>query len=259
MAVIQTIGLLSLLVYFVADFYYARFLSSQRDAHPELEECAPAESPEVDTVATFQNLTSTAVSFIQQERQRFQGEDGRETYTSTEAAPSPIGVASFRANPIHTTVVLCSLVAPILTLLTLFSTTLFGWTLWDVPSLLSLLLTLAGIGAAGLYAVRAFNLSQSGDVTKTQWISMIWFHIDFMFIMAVVALLGPGAWLVSFCMFGTAAYLAHRAMKIEKNFSNVQRHTQLVRGEVDLTRVHVPGSKESKSAMGVDDGYSALV
>ncbi|EPY29396.1 hypothetical protein STCU_00990 [Strigomonas culicis] len=262
MVALQTVGLLSLLVYFVADLYYARYLSSQRDAHPELEECAPTESPEVDTTAAFENLTVTAVNFLQEGRQRLAGQDGagaRETYASAEAAPSVLGASSFRANPIHTTVVLCSVLAPVLALLTLVASGLLGWTLWTVPTALSLLVTLSGIAAAGLYAVRSFNLSQAADMSKTQWISMMWFRVDFIFVMAAVALLGPGAWLIAFCMFGSGAYMAHRLMKIERHFGSVQRQTQLMRGEVDLSRVHVPGSKESKQAMGLDDGYSALV
>ncbi|CCW65445.1 unnamed protein product [Phytomonas sp. EM1] len=97
------------------------------------------------------------------------------------------------------------------------------------------------------------------EVSKTRWISMMWFRLDFMFIMSVVALFGAGAWLVALCLCSVAVYSVHRLIKMEKHLNKVQRDTQLVRGEVDVSRVLKPGTEESKRATGIHEGYNALV
>ncbi|KPA74530.1 hypothetical protein ABB37_09184 [Leptomonas pyrrhocoris] len=263
---------LELIVFFCCDFFYAKKLNEQKNAHPELDDCAPNESPDLDTIAVLDSLTATAVDLYQHERERFTGvpapANARDYAFIDEHGPSAATAAAMNRsdaadnvgsnNIVHAVVVVCGVVAPVLTLLLVLLPSVFGWTRLHVPSVLSYLAAVPGLAAAGLYAMRAYDLTQVFDVTKTEWMAMMWFRLDFMFIMAAVALLGLGAWAITGCMLAVAMYLAHRVMKMEKQLNRVQRHTQLVRGEVDVERVLVPGSAESKKAAGINEGYSAL-
>lgn len=259
---------LSLIVFFVADFFYARKLNEQKNAHPELDDCAPNESPDLDTIAVLDSLTATAVDLYHHERERFTGvpapantreyaavgEDG----VRGPAAPAMDLGERTGTTAMHTIVVVCSVAAPVLTLLLVLMPSAFGWTRFSVHASIAYLAAFPGLAAAGFYAMRSYELAQVYDVTKTEWIAMMWFRLDIVFVMAAVAFFGVGAWLVAGCMVAMAMYLAHRVMKMEKQLNRVQRHTQLVRGEVDTTRVFVPGTEESKKAAGISDGYTVL-
>ncbi|CAD2213497.1 hypothetical protein AGDE_03040 [Angomonas deanei] len=253
------LGFASLVIFFAADFFYARFLSSLKSSHPELEEYAPAESPDLDTAAVFDSLTNTATEFYHHQQQRVSGNlgeytnpDSQQTFTDSPAS------SVFSGNPLHAVVVVCGVVGPVATLLSICFPFLMGWAFWHVPDILAIVVSAPGVAASSLYAIRVYNLCQQLEVSKSEWISMMWFRIDFMFIVAAVAFFGLGGWLLALCLLAVAAYLAHRIMKMEKHMGNVQRQTQLVRGEVDVTRVHIPGSKESRDASGVSEGYNAL-
>lgn len=258
------LGLLELVVFFVFDYMYARTLNTYKRNFPELDECAPAESPDLDTVAVLDSLATTAVEFYQSNRERMSGEPGSGSGAYTSVDPDSHGAAAdsghgaSRSNPLHAVVVVCGTVAPIATLLLLLFTKLFGWTAFPVPNLLSYVVVCCGAVTVLLYGSRAINVSSYADVTKTQWIAMTWLRLNAMFAMGLVALLGVGAWFVAGCMFAVAFYLAHRVLKMEKHLSCIQRDTQLVRDEVDTSRVFVPGSAESRKAMGIHEGYSAL-
>ncbi|PWV10118.1 hypothetical protein C3747_72g136 [Trypanosoma cruzi] len=76
-----------------------------------------------------------------------------------------------------------------------------------------------GLAAVFVFAARTTHVAQYSDVSKQQWILLMWFRLDFMCIMSVVALCGAGAWLVAGCMFAVALYLAHRVMRIEKRLA----------------------------------------
>lgn len=262
---------LELLIFFGFDFVYAKKLNEQKNAHPELDDCAPNESPDLDTMAVLDSLTATAVDLYQHERERFTGvpapantreyaslDERSSSSAAAAAADRPDVHGNGGKNMIHTLVVICGVVAPLLTVLLVLMPTVVGWTRFTVPSTLAYLAAVPGLAATGLYAMRAYELMQVFDVTKTEWIAMMWFRLDFMFIMAAVAFFGLGAWVVAGCLLVVAMYLAHRVMKMEKQLNRVQRHTQLVRGEVDVERVLVPGSAESKKAAGISEGYSAL-
>ncbi|GET91290.1 hypothetical protein, conserved [Leishmania tarentolae] len=260
--------LLGLIVFFIADFFYAKKLNEQKNAHPELDDCAPSTSPDLDTIAVLDSLTSTAVELYHYERRRFTG-------VAAPASPSEyaaVGENGVNEPPaasldltdrtgrtvMHTIVVVCSMAAPALTVLLALMPSLFGWTRFRVHSSIAYLATVPGMAAAGFYAMRSYELTQVFDVTKTEWIAMMWLRLDAIFVMSAVAFFGVGAWVVSGCMVTTAMYLAHRLMRMEKQLNRVQRRTQLMRDEVDVTRVFVPGTEESKKASGINDGYSAL-
>lgn len=258
---------LELIIFFGFDFLYARKLNEQKNAHPELDDCAPTESPDLDTMAVLDSLTNTAVDLYQHERERFTGVPAPanpseyasiDEHGSAAAADRPNVFDNGGKNMMHTLVVVCGVVAPMLTLLLILMPSAFGWTRFSVPSFVAYLAAVPGLAATGLYAMRSHELTQVFDVTKTEWIAMMWFRLDFMFIMAAVAFCGLGAWVITGCLLVVAMYLAHRVMKMEKQLNRVQRHTQLVRGEVDVERVLVPGSSESKKAAGISEGYSAL-
>ena len=262
---------LELIIFFCFDFFYAKKLNEQKNAHPELDDCAPTESPDLDTMAVLDSLTTTAVDLYQHERERFTGvpapANTREYTSIDEQGPSSPGAAAAvrpnafdqgGKNMMHTLVVLCGVVAPLLTLLLILVPSICGWARFSVPAAMAYVAAVPGLAATGLYAMRSYELTQVFDVTKTEWIAMMWFRLDFMFIMAAVALFGLGAWAIAGCLLVVAMYLAHRVMKMEKQLNRVQRHTQLVRGEVDVERVLVPGSAESRKAAVINEGYSAL-
>ncbi|EAN84067.1 hypothetical protein, conserved, partial [Trypanosoma cruzi] len=117
-----------------------------------------------------------------------------------------------------------------------------------------------GLAAVFVFAARTTHVAQYSDVSKQQWILLMWFRLDFMCIMSVVALCGAGAWLVAGCMFAVALYLAHRVMRIEKRLAHLTHETQLVRGEVDIEHVYLPGSEQAERALASSDvqGYNAL-
>ncbi|AYU81501.1 hypothetical protein, conserved [Leishmania donovani] len=259
---------LGLIVFFVADFFYAKKLNEQKNAHPELDDCAPATSPDLDTIAVLDSLTATAVDFYRHERQRFTGVAapaspneyaavGENGVSEEPAANHDFGDQTGK-TVMHTIVVVCSIAAPLLTVLVALMPSLFGWTRFGVHSSIAYLAAVPGMAATGFYAMRSYELTQVFDVTKTEWIAMMWLRLDAIFLMSAVAFFGVGAWVVAGCMVTTAMYLAHRLMRMEKQLNRVQRHTQLVRDEVDVTRVLVPGTAESKRASGINDGYSAL-
>lgn len=259
---------LGLIVFFVADFFYAKKLNEQKNAHPELDDCAPATSPDLDTIAVLDSLTATAVDLYRHERLRFTGVAapanpneyaavGENGVSEQPAANLDVGDQTGK-TAMHTIVVVCSIAAPMLTVLLALMPSLFGWTRFRVHSSIAYLAAVPGMATAGFYTVRSYELTRVFDVTKTEWISMMWLRLDAIFVMSAVAFFGVGAWMVAVCMVITAMYLAHRLMRMEKQLNRVQRHTQLVRDEVDVTRVLVPGTEESKRASGINDGYSAL-
>lgn len=265
------ISLLDLIIFFLFDFMYANVLSKQKLAHPELEECAPAESPDLDTMAVLESLSTTAVEMYQHERERLTGiaaPANAGEYTSLDrpvAAAEGHGASHDIGNDgapkrtiIHGLVMGCGVAAPILTAFTFLFPSVTSWSRFSVASWLSYAASIPGVAAAGLYAMRSYELRHVQDVTKTEWIAMMWFRIDFMFIMAAVSFFGIGGWAIAACLLTVALYLAHRVLRTEKRLNRIQRHTQLVRGEVDVQRVLVPGSAESKKATGVLDGYNAL-
>ncbi|KAI5688022.1 hypothetical protein MNV84_06406 [Leishmania braziliensis] len=258
----------SLIVFFVADFFYAKKLNEQKNAHPELDDCAPSTSPDLDTIAVLDSLTATAIDLYHHERERFTGvaapANSREyaavgeNGVSGQPADSPDLGDPAGKKVMHTMVVVCSVVAPVLTVLLILMPSLFGWTQFGVHSSVSYLAAVPGMAATAFYVVRSYELTQVFEATKAEWISMMWLRLDVFFVMSAVAFFGVGAWVVASCMLTVAFYLAHRLMKMEKQLNRMQRHTQLVRDEVDVTRVLVPGTEESKRASGINDGYSAL-
>ncbi|CCW65538.1 unnamed protein product [Phytomonas sp. EM1] len=263
------LGLVELLTFLVFDFLYARALSAHNALHPELEECAPAGSPDLDPVRVFDGLAAAAAEAVEhppptasaflffsspkdREGSGGDGSDGRPTVPSPDANPAPSWSA------LHATVVLCGIAAPVLTLLALLFPSAFSWTLLSIPGWFAYLVVAPGLAAAVLYAARVITLLELVEVSKTRWISMMWFRLDFLFIMSGVALFGAGAWLVALCLCSVAVYSVYRLIKMEKHLNKVQRDTQLVRDELDVSRVLKPGTAESKCATDIHEGYSAV-
>ncbi|CCW69638.1 unnamed protein product [Phytomonas sp. Hart1] len=269
------LGLVELLVFLIFDFIYAHALSSHKNNHPELEECAPQDSPDLDTLKVLDSLAAEVVEIYKYQRHRLTGSNTHYSYVENDYVtlevnprnPPADGLSSdglFAPSPrrpvsaLHATVVLCGIAAPIFTLLTLLFPSAFSWAFFVFPTWLSYVFVAPGLGATALYVARVLMLLELVEVSKTQWISMMWFRLDFMFIMSTVAFLGVGAWLVAICILSVSIYSVHRLIKMEKHLNQVQRDTQLVRGEVDVSRVLKPGTAESKKATGIIDGYSAL-
>jgi hypothetical protein len=103
------------------------------------------------------------------------------------------------------------------------------------------------------YASRATRVSHFEEVSKAQWLSMMWFRLDIICVMATVFLLGWGDWLVAGCLYAVALYLAHRLMITEKRLVTVTSKTQLVRDEFSA-RVEV---QKEAAVGGPASGYGS--
>ncbi|CCW72009.1 unnamed protein product [Phytomonas sp. Hart1] len=251
-------GLVEVLTFLTFDFIYARSLSRHKNNHPELEECAPSNSPDLDPVGVLDGLTKAA----EKPPDHLTGGGVFTLSFTRDQAPSEVLVREGRIGKgffgvLHAMVVLCGISAPILTLLTLLFPFTFSWTLFSFPVWVSYLVVTPGLGATALYVTRVIMLLELVEVTKTQWISMMWFRLDFIFIMSVVAFIGAGAWLITLCMISVAIYSVYRIIKIEKHLNQLHRDTQLMRGEVDVDTINKSGTVESKKITEIHEAHSS--
>ncbi|KAG8344426.1 hypothetical protein ERJ75_000352400 [Trypanosoma vivax] len=264
-----------LIAFFAFDFFFARLLNMLKQDHPELEECTPEGAPDIDPVAAIDSLKQTAIEMYDYQQQRFGFRDGKiitgvstsshpcegtTTYGTDETTSPPLASQRKTGSALHFVVVVCGFAAPIVTVLQLLWAGAFGWCRFSLPSWIEYVGAFTGLAGVFLYAARVSHCSRFSEVSRQQWLALMWFRLDFMCIVSVAAFLGAGAWVVSLCLLVVGFYLAHRVMRIEKRFNMLQRETQLVRGEVDLEHVHVPGTKEAARALASSDvrGYNAL-
>ncbi|ESL06317.1 hypothetical protein TRSC58_06011 [Trypanosoma rangeli SC58] len=254
---------IELIFFFTFDFILARILNALKQDHPELEECAPEEAPDLDPIAVVDSLRHTVVEIYDYQHQRFTRTSGGamdDAVTGAGIDETPPPSLYSHGNALYGAVVVCGLAAPVITFLQFVFPTALGWCRFEMPVWLQYLVVIPGLAAAFLFAARTLHVTHYTEVTRQQWILLMWFRLDFMCIMSVVALFGAGGWLIASCMFVVALYLAHRVMRIEKRLAHLTRETQLVRGEVDLEHVYRPGSAEAEQALASSDvqGYSAL-
>lgn len=257
------LGTAELLCFFVFDFILARTLNTFKQDHPELEECAPEDVPDVDPVAVMGSLRQTVVEMYDNQ-QRWPGGNAEggpvNDAINPEVVTPPQPFPCSRKNVLHSAVVVCGLVAPIVTVLQVLLPGLFGWCRFDVPAWLQYVGVIPGLAAVLVVATRTLRVASLSEISRQQWMLLMWFRLDFMCITSAVAFLGAGSWLVAACMLIVALYLAHRVMRIENRLKYLTHETQLVRGEVDLQHVYPPGSEQARQALASSDvqGYSAL-
>lgn len=273
---------LELTVFYVFDLYFVQALNRYKREYPELDDCAPQSLPDVDgneiTRAAFVAAQGAAnVLNTRNDTQLCSGDnpnsrdaenpqnyvkmgEGR-SGSSADSVPSLFSSkAAFFARPLHAFVVIASMVGPICAfLMTLFP----HFTLWmsqDRAGWLRDIAVMIGLAIDILFIARIRYVQNFAEVSKSMWVSLMWFRLDFMLLMAINAIVGFGAILVGMCMLVVDLYLIYRLMKVEKALESEQLETQLLRDDA-MTQVNdvlVPGSVESRKIAGVDSGYTAL-
>ncbi|CCD14018.1 unnamed protein product [Trypanosoma congolense IL3000] len=258
---------IALIAFYVADFLLARLLNSLKDDHPELDECSPEETPDLDPLTVINSLQKTAEEMVDYQRRRFRtGEAGGFAADSTatvdvgDIPPMSAPSSHRKSNVMHTIVVLCGIAGPFVVVFEALLPSVFGWCRFDFPVFVEYIGAFAGLASATVYAGRVSHCSSYRDVTRSQWLELMWFRLDFMCLTSIAAFLGTGSWFVTVCLLAVGFYLAYRVMRIEKRVRALQLETQLVRGEVDVERVYVPGTAEAAQALGTAgrQGYDAL-
>lgn len=138
-----------------------------------------------------------------------------------------------RSQTIHLIVITAAIVAPIVNFLQIVSPLSMSWSMVHVPTWLAYLCTLPGLGLCFLYAARASRVVQYQEVSKAQWLSLMWFRLDVICCFAIFILFGTGNWSVGACLLGVDIYLCRRLLRTEKNLSRLVRATQLLPNEFD--------------------------
>jgi hypothetical protein len=216
--VIYFVGCLEFVLFFVADFYIAYTLNRLKQDHPAIDDCAPldddtAVAVDVDAHGAAQSNAYSAASMI---------------------AASVTGTPLASGNRLHTAVVILSVAAPFLMFFQIVAPLSMDWSMWSVPSFLSYLVTIPGLGLAIFYGLRALRVAEIGDtVTKSVWLSVMWFRLDVVCAMATVMLLGWGDWLVAGCLYAMDLYLAQRLLATERRLVRATRGTQLLKEDLD--------------------------
>jgi hypothetical protein len=217
-SVIYWVGVLEFTTFFVADYYIAFTLNMLKQQHPAIDDCAPPDDEIVDTIDADANGAAQSNAY---------------SAASTIAA-SMTGTPLASGNRIHTAVVALSIAAPFLLFLQFVATDSMAWSMWRVPLFLSYLMLIPGLGLAVFYVLRALRVAEIGDtVTKSSWLSVMWFRLDVVCAMATVMLLGWGDWLVAGCLYAMDLYLAQRLLATEKRLVRATRGTQLLRSDID--------------------------
>ena len=244
--VIRFVGCVDMIVFFVSDFFFAYILHQLKKDHPVIDDCAPDQGTrDVDTIAvlSFMNNPTAAMSGLAGGAQHDDDERGQEKSTQS------------REDVIHKLVIVASFSAPIFSFLQVVSPTTLAWSQFAVPTWLGYLTMVPGLGVVMFYASRATRVAHFEEVSKAQWLSMMWFRLDIICVMATIFLLGWGDWLVAGCLYAVALYLAHRLMITERRLVSVTSKTQLVRDEF-TTRVDVHPTSTTYGGSSGSDGHS---
>lgn len=253
------ISCLEMTFFFVVDFVYTQGLNRYKREFPELDDCAPRGVPDVDSKETMRFLAEVT------ERAREGNVDGIFSSSSLGQPTAEEGrdIESrqwiIEMKLVHAAVVVASIVGPLCALLMTLLPHAMVWAAHDRPSWLREICLPIVFALDALFTARTLSLGHLSDVSKTVWLSLMWFRIDFMLIISLVAFIGFGFTVVGLCLFAVSLYLAYRIMELEKRLASLQEETQLLRSEdTDVKIVLVPGSEESKHAVGISEGYSQL-
>lgn len=227
--VVRFVGCIDMIIFFVADFFFAYVLHRLKQDHPAIDDCAPDRGTrDVDTIAVLSFMNNPTLSTAAAEGSAYAGRA-----TTTEAAgftsSSVVTMNNNREDIIHKLVMAASFSAPIFSFLQVVSPSSLAWSQFAVPLWLGYLTMVPGLGIAMFYASRATRVSHFQEVSKAQWLSMMWFRLDIICVMSTIFLLGWGDWLVALCLYAVALYLAHRLMITEKRLVTATSRTQLMR------------------------------
>lgn len=250
------ISCIELTAFYIFDFIFAQALNRYKRDFPELDDCAPEGTPDIDSSGFVRVVANGAMNMYQG------GDGGVENHGREELGVSaePLSLAAAAgANPVHTVVVVASVLGPLCSVLMTLLPHSASWMAQERPTWLRDIFVALGLALDVLFIARTLSVMRFSEVTKTLWLSLMWFRLDFMLLMAVVALVGFGSIVVGLCLLAVGLYLAQRVMQLEKRLASLQLETQLLREDaMDIDRVLVPGSEESRKAVGHGDGYTNL-
>lgn len=260
------LGNVELMMFFAADFVFAHTLNNLKLDHPAIDDCSPPQSPDLDAGAILNSLKETANDLYNHEVDRLGRDDAYQSIPSSAELESghmyveDTPMQTVRGNVLHASVVVCGFLAPLFATLQLLFPDAMNFARFSTPQWLQFLAVVPGMVIVGLYVTRTMRVLLFTDVTKSQWLQLMWFRLDLMCLLAALTLVGMGSWLVSLCMIAVSLYLAHRLLNTEKRLSRAQHTSQLIRREVDLERVYVPGTAEAARALGKDTimGYQSV-
>lgn len=250
--VVRFLGCLNLAVFFTSDFFFAYVLHQLKRDHPSIDDCAPDQGTrEVDTIAILSFMNNPTNS-DGAGRGGGGGAGGGGMGSRRGDIDNDMELGASRAGKgrediIHKLVIVASFCAPIFSFLQVVAPGSLTWSLFAVPSWLGYMCMVPGLGVAMLYASRATRVYNFSEVSKAQWLSMMWFRLDMMCVMSTIFLLGWGDWLVSMCLYAVALYLAHRLMVTEKKLVHVSSVTQLVRDDINVRTDLAPTAASSSS------------
>lgn len=275
---------LELTIFYVFDLYFVQALNRYKREYPELDDCVPPSLPDVDGSEIAKAALMTAHEAATALGSRSDAKDSLNASYMAHKAENPqhsmlmgdgegaggasadsirslfSSKAAFLSRPLHAAVVIASVLGPTLSLLmTLFP----HFTMWmgrGRPAWLRDIALMIGLAINVLFIARIRYLQHFSEVSKSMWVSLMWFRLDFMLLMAINAIIGFGAILVGACMLFVDLYLIYRIIRLEKALESQQLETQLLRDDAitQVNHVLVPGSTESKKAVGIDSGYTEL-
>lgn len=218
--IVYGVGCMEFIMFFASDFYIAYTLNQLKQQHPAIDDCAPDDEAVVEMDAepgvSNAHLASSAYS------------------AASIVAAAVTATPMTSGSRLHSAVVMLSVAAPFFCFLQIISPDSMSWSLWSVPVWLSYVTIIPGLGLSIFYALRAARVSQIGDtVTKSSWLSVMWFRLDVVCAMATVMLLGWGDWLVAACLYAMDLYLAQRLLSTERRLVKATRSTQLLSDDLD--------------------------
>lgn len=145
--------------------------------------------------------------------------------------PAADSVTQQRQRLVHIIVITASFAAPFFSLLQVLAPSLMGWSTFHVPSVVGFLVSVPTFALVGLYGSRATRVGSFAVVSRAQWLSLAWFRLDCVAMMALLLLIGWGDWLVSLCLLTVGAYMAFRLLETERRLAEAMQDTQLLRAQ----------------------------
>ena len=233
--VVHTIGSIACVLFFVADFYIAYTLNVIKQNHPAIDDAAPDDD---DDVAAGVHVDVGGSGRLGAHSSSGSGMDGPIGGPQTLAVLSLIaqtvtGSPSItgRKQRVHVAVVAAAMAAPFFCLLQILAPASMRWSMFHTPAWLQFLCIVPGLGLSMVYALRAHRVSDVGELSKTQWLAVMWFRLDVGCAFAAILLLAWGDWVVAACLLVVDIYLAQRLLATEKKLVHAVRGTQLLPDE----------------------------
>ena len=255
-------GCMTFLLFFVTDFYMAYLLQNLKRNHPTIEEVSPPPFDEVVSTLRSEGVEGDEEMDAANEpaglhtgstlRRGWQFRTGNRT---VDAFLKRLEMKSEKDKNfvVQLFVMLVSCFAPLLCFLQMVVPKSVGWTMFGVPDWLSYITVFPALGVAGFYLMRTYRIGNVLEVSRGQWISLMWFRLDIICVVATLMLLGWGDWLVSLCLYVIDVYLAQRLLFTERRLVSTAGGSQLLPDDVPRhpteanQKINLPASRSSAS------------